>query len=175
MHRFTAPSTLLGLLLLCCVALPAHAQWKWKDASGKVQYSDLPPPNGTPEKDILQRPAGLKQPLRIVPYGQADDAASAPAPAANTQTKGELEQQARQKQQEQEREREQVAKQKEEERRFLQQKRENCTRAQENLRMLDSGVRISRSNDRGESIVLDERGRAEELQRTRNIVASECR
>ena len=39
------------------LALPAEAQWKWKDKNGHIQYSDLPPPTGTPEKDILMQPS----------------------------------------------------------------------------------------------------------------------
>ena len=34
----------------------ASAQWVWKDANGRVNASDLPPPRDTPEKNILQRP-----------------------------------------------------------------------------------------------------------------------
>ena len=33
-------------LLLLSLASTAAAQWKWRDANGKVQYSDLPPPAG---------------------------------------------------------------------------------------------------------------------------------
>ena len=38
------------------LALPVAAQWKWRGANGQMQYSDLPPPPGVAEKDILQRP-----------------------------------------------------------------------------------------------------------------------
>ena len=47
---------LLGALVGGLAALPAQAQWKWRDKSGQTQYSDLAPPAGTPEADILQRP-----------------------------------------------------------------------------------------------------------------------
>ena len=62
------PLGLSALLLL--MAGPALAQWKWRDAAGKVQYSDLPPPAGVAEKDILQRPPGQRQPVVIRPIGQ---------------------------------------------------------------------------------------------------------
>ena len=39
----------------------AFAQWKWRDKAGVVQYSDLPPPNGTADKDVLQRPTTTQQ------------------------------------------------------------------------------------------------------------------
>ena len=41
--------------------------------------------------------------------------------------------------------------------------------------MLQEGVRISRLNERGENVVIDERQRAEETQRTRLVIGSECR
>jgi hypothetical protein len=164
----------LAALLMLAVALPAQAQWKWKDASGKTQYSDLPPPSGTPEKDILQRPPGQKLQVVVVPTGGAAATASAPASAAraaSAPTKAELDQQAKQKQQEQEL----LAKQKEEDRRVAALKRDNCSRAQEYLRMLDGGGRLSRPNEKGENIPMDDRQRAEQQQRTRAVIASDCR
>ena len=164
-------SALVLGVMLGTFALPAMAQWKWRDTSGKIQYSDLPPPNGTPEKDVLQRPAGLKQPrVLVIPYG-APVAASAPAPVASGPSKAELDQQAKQKLQDQEL----AAKQKEDDRKVAQQKRENCGRAQDNLKLLQDGIRLTRQNERGETIVIDERQRAEEMQRSRSVIASECR
>ncbi|MFX8195565.1 DUF4124 domain-containing protein, partial [Acinetobacter baumannii] len=52
MHCKPLLIVIVGLLL----AASAQAQWKWRDAKGNVQYSDMPPPPGTPEKDILLRP-----------------------------------------------------------------------------------------------------------------------
>ena len=157
-------------LLMLVLAFPAQAQWKWRDGGGKIQYSDLPPPNGTPEKDILQRPAGLKPLVVVRPFG-TPVVASAPASTASVPGKAELDQQAKQKQQEQEA----AAKQKEDERKLALQRRDNCGRAQDNLKLLQDGVRLTRANDKGESVVLDERQRADEIQRTRNVMTSECR
>src|SRR5882757_8523412 len=56
MHRWTV--VVLTALLGSLLALPAAAQWKWRDPSGHIQYSDTPPPPGVAEKDILQRPGG---------------------------------------------------------------------------------------------------------------------
>ncbi|MGZ5241119.1 MAG: DUF4124 domain-containing protein, partial [Caldimonas sp.] len=61
--------------VLLLAALPAEAQWKWRDKGGRVQYSDLPPPVGTPDQDILARPT--------VQQRRAAAAASAPASAAS--------------------------------------------------------------------------------------------
>lgn len=162
-------STTLCLLLLLTLASGAQAQWKWKDSTGNVQYSDRPPPPGTPEKDILQKPPQRYQPVVIRPYGaSAPEAASAPASAAS---RPDAQAQARQRQQEQE----QAAKQKDEERKQAAIRAENCKNARAQLQTLESGVRIKRNNEQGEPIVLDDKQRAEEAQRARTLIASECR
>ena len=167
---------LLGVLslLALCLATPAQAQWKWRDGAGKLQFSDMPPPQGTPEKDILQKPKN-QQPQRIVvmPYGAnaSDSAASAPPAAASSPSKAESERLAREKQQDKLAQ----ARQKENEAKQAEQRRENCIRAKENMKLLQDGVRLTRNNEKGEPIVMDDRQRAEEMQRTRSVMDSECR
>jgi len=154
-------------------ALSAQAQWKWKDASGNVQYSDRPPPVGTPDKDILQRPAtAVARNVSVVPVGTPASApASAPRPAASAPTKAEQDAASRQKQ-DQDREN---AKQKEEERRVAEQRRENCARARAQLRDLQSGARITRTNEAGERVFMDDVQRQAESERARGLVTSECK
>jgi hypothetical protein len=160
---------LIGLVL----AASAQAQWKWKDAQGKVQYSDRPPPAGTPDKDILQRPAAATRNVVVVPAGQPASAASAPParPAASAPTRAEQDAAARQKQ---EQDREQN-KQKEEERRLAAERRENCSRAQAALRDLQSGVRITRTNEQGERVYMEDAQRRAEIERASKVVSSECK
>ena len=164
------PALLAALLTLSLIG-PAQAQWKWRDTAGKIQYSDRPPPPGIADKDILQRPPG--QALKVVVVSPPGTAPSAPAPApvASAPSKAEQDQAARQKQQEQE----QLAKQKDTERKNAQTKRENCARAQDNMKMLQDGARINRLNDKGERVVMDDAQRAQETQRTQDIINSECR
>jgi hypothetical protein len=164
-------TTLLIALVSLFLVAPAQAQWKWRDAKGAVQYSDMPPPPGTPEKDILQRPNVTRRAIVVSPAGTAASAAPAPAPAASAPTKAEQEAAARQKK-EQENE---AARQKEEERRIAAQRRENCTRAQANLRDLQSSTRLTRTNDKGERVFMDEAQIAAESARARDVIASECR
>src|SRR3954467_14381885 len=78
-------AALIGALL----ALPAEAQWKWRDKSGQTQYSDLPPPLTVPEQDILSKPSGARgrtSPAQAAAAAQAalaaSGAASAPAVAS---------------------------------------------------------------------------------------------
>jgi len=160
------------LALLCLVvAGTAQAQWKWRDAKGNVQYSDLPPPPGTPEKDILQRPYAQRPIIVVSPPGTQASAASAPRPAASTPTKAEQDAATRQKQEQDQ----QTAKQKEEERRIAEQRRENCSRAQAQLRDLQSGIRITRTNENGERVFMDDAQRQAEVERARQIITTECR
>ena len=58
---------------------------------------------------------------------------------------------------------------------LAEQRRDNCVRAQENMKLLQDGVRLTRNNEKGEPIVIDDRQRAEEIQRTRSVIDSECR
>ncbi len=157
-------------VLAVCLCTPAVAQWKWRDSSGRTQYSDLAPPAGTPESAILQRPSGSR--VRDVPPPPAASAASAPAspalPAAKT-TEPELEAKLRKEEQEK------AAKAKLEADKLVAQKAENCKRAQAQQRTLQDGMRVARMNDKGEREVLDDQGRAVEMDRARSVIASDCK
>jgi hypothetical protein len=152
-------SALLGLTL----ALPSAAQWKWRDKGGQIQYSDLAPPPGTPEQDILQRPTQA-QPRRV-------SVVSAPASAASAAKGVDPELEARRKKAEQE----QADKQKADDERIAAAKADNCARARSYMRALDDGLRIVRNNDKGEREFIDDKQRAEEVRRTRETIASDCK
>jgi len=160
------PGLWLLVAALCLTAsLPAAAQWKWRDKVGQMQYSDLPPPAGTPEADILQRP--LPTAPRPAAAGSAA-AASAPLLAPKP---GDPELEARRKKTEQE----EAARKKAEDDRIAVAKVDNCTRAKVQLKAIDDGQRMSRINTKGEREYLDDKGRAEEAQRSRNVIANDCK
>ena len=48
------PLALLVLLPLLLSAAPAAAQYVWKEPNGRMVFSDLPPPPGTPTADIVR-------------------------------------------------------------------------------------------------------------------------
>lgn len=160
---------LLLLTLACCAALPAAAQWKWRDPSGIVQYSDVPPPPSIADKDILERPVRRAAPAASAPAAAAS-AASGPAPAA-----GEPELEARRRAAEQKARQDTAAKAKAEDDRLKAYRAESCERARQQMRTLESGIRISRLNDKGEREVLDDKDRSVEMQRARNIIAADCK
>jgi hypothetical protein len=155
----------LAALLGLAVSLPASAQWKWKDKSGLTQYSDLPPPPGIPDQDILLRPSAS---ARRAPPPPLVAASSAPLAAAHA-SDPELE--ARRKKAEQE-----VAdKKKADEAKLAASRAENCNRAREAVRTLDSGIRLTRANAQGEREVLDDAARASESQKARDVMATDCK
>lgn len=147
------------------LALPAAAQWKWRAANGQIQYSDLPPPPGVADKDILLRPTAAS--LRATAPAAAAPAASAP-PLTPKNIDPELE--AKRKKAEQD----EAAKTKAEEQRVAAAKAENCKRAREQMRTLESGMRMARINDKGEREVLDDKMRADEMKRARDVANAEC-
>lgn len=164
--------------LLLALSPAADAQWRWRDKTGQINASDRPPPKDVPEKDILGRPgtdarrAAANQAAQSAAAASgATDAATAPAAASAPPTVLEREVQARKRASEQE----QSTKAKVEEERLSVQRAENCRAARGHLAALDSGQRIARTNDKGEREVLDDKGRADEQRRTREVVASDCR
>jgi hypothetical protein len=126
--------------------------YKWRDADGRVRYGDVPPPgvNATA--------------LRPPPPGAAAPASKGPASAAEKEAdfrKRQLEaQKAREKQ-------DLAAKDSVE-------KRENCARAQENVRLIESGRRIARTDAKGERYYIDDEQRAQELANARRTAQSWC-
>ena len=179
-------------LLLSLLCTPAAAQWMWRDADGRVNASDRPPPPGVAEKDILKKPqADVRRQLpaantdRTAARGAlaAADAASAPALASASAASAaaraasapltalEKEALARKLAAEQDK----AAKAKADEDRQAAARTINCRSARSVLASLDSGTRLVRTNEKGEREVMDDRGRAEEQRRAQEAIASNCR
>jgi hypothetical protein len=176
-HLSRSVTTALALLVGLGCTLPAAAQWKWRDANGRMIYSDRPPPAGVPQSAILERPPGMTP--RAVPPSPTTPslvegtpavvslpgsaAASAPRtdPALEAKRKKEADAEA--------------AKAKAEEAKLAAAKAENCSRAKGQLKILDDGVRIARTNAKGEREILDDKGRAAEQARLRQTIASDCK
>ncbi len=156
---------LLALGMLLGLLPPAQAQWKWRDQTGQINVSDRPPPKEVPQKDILARP--LPELRRAA---EPASAASAPArPEVRVPVDRELE--ARKQAADQE----QAARLKAESDKAAANRAENCNRARGHVAALESGQRIARLNDKGEREVIDDKGRADELRRAREVIASDCR
>jgi hypothetical protein len=172
--RASSPSVVAALLLsgvvLASGLVHAATQWKWRDAGGAIQYSDRPPPPGTPEANILARPAASVR-AQAKRAQEVASQASAPALNASSPKSEDPELEARRKKAEAE----EAAKRKADEEKFAKQKADNCVRARSYQRTLQDGIRIARTDAKGEREILDDKGRAEEMQRTQDSIQSNCK
>lgn len=178
--RLPRPARLAAFTLAALFALglgqTAHAQWKWKDKSGRVQYSDLPPPPNVSDAEILQRPSGsaARKPPPFAPNSAQAAVAAMAASAASASGSGagvepELEAKRRKAAEEE------AAKRRAEEEKQRAARADNCQRARGQMRALEDGLRMARVNDKGEREILDDKARAEEMRRTREVIASDCK
>lgn len=174
------PSTLVSTLIASAALLTsptsavAGMQWKWKDATGAVQYSDRPPPAGTPDKDILTRPAAARSALATATKPLSETASEAAPASAASKPEGKAvdnELEAKRKKAEDEKK----AAQKAEEDKAAKNRADNCQRARSYQRTLNDGVRISRTNANGEREILDDKGRADEQRQVEDIIRSNCK
>lgn len=154
----------LGVLAGSALSLPAAAQWIWKDAQGRFNSSDRPPPPDVPERAIIQR--GVLKPAPVAAPAASGAASEPGKPAVDK----ELE--ARRKQNEQQG---QEARRRASDDRLAVARAENCDRARGYMKTLESGVRIARTNEKGEREFLGDDARQQEIERTRQVMASDCR
>jgi glucan-binding YG repeat protein len=138
--------TLLFAVACAFAGAALGQQYKWTDKNGRVQYGDAPP-------------AGVKaMPLRPPP----------PAPAAATKP---ADPSAAQKAQPAAKDREKLA----QDEKAAQTKKENCARAQDYLRNLQSGQRLSGIDSKGERYYLDEAQVAQETAKAQRAVQEWCK
>ena len=136
------PRSILLIVLLAATMAVSAQTYKWKDASGATQYSDTPPPPGA--KDVQQ--------LGRVPGPPAPAAAGAgTAPKTYADRDAEFRKRQTEKQ---EAEAKQAKAQEEEQIRAR-----NCDQAKSQFAALDTGARVTRYNDKGERVILDDAGR----------------
>jgi hypothetical protein len=145
----------------------AAAQYKWTDRDGRVQYGDAPPPgvNAAP----MRRGAAPALPQAEASDKQAeasdkkDDAKKGPL------TTAERDAEFRKRQQDAEKNRQKQAKSERE----AADKLENCSRARDSVRTLESG-RVTRTDSKGERYFLDDNQLAQETVKARQDVKDWC-
>ncbi|MBL8386335.1 MAG: DUF4124 domain-containing protein [Burkholderiales bacterium] len=168
-------------------ALPAAAQlYQWRDANGKMVFSDTPPPPGTPPGNIIKAPK---------PRAAAPAAAPAGAPAADgavpekgsqpgisgtpgTATKGGASKSLAEREadfKKRQTEAAEKAKKDEEAAAEAQRREANCRGLRQNLAAMEGGQRIRRLNDKGEPYFVDDAERAKDIERLRReMAAAKC-
>ena len=155
---------LAALVLLCCAGA-AHAQFVWIGPNGTRQYSDQPPPPGTPASKILKAP-GRATAAQGIPDPTPDAAAA--APKAPTLAEREADYRKRAKARE-----EQESKSQAEARRAAA-RAEHCDEVRKNQRVIDSGIRIVDVGADGQRRFLGDAERAAATRRNAQELA-ECR
>jgi len=153
----------LAVALAFCAAAMAQ-QYKWVDKDGKVQYGDVPPPGvkATP----LRPPSGAGAPAPAAKTGDPKAAAKKSGPLSVAEQEAEF----RKRQNESQKEQEKQAEAGKE----AAQKKENCARAQEHSRSLESGQRITRTEAGGERRNLEDAEIATEKSKARQAVQQWC-
>jgi len=137
----------------------AAAQSKWIDQSGRVHYGDAPPP-GVNAAPMRRAPAPLPQ---AEASDKKDDAKKGPLTAA------EQDAEFRKRRQEAEKDRQKQAKAEQD----AEDRRENCARAQDNVRVLEGG-RVARTDAKGERYLLDDSQLAQETVKARQEARQWC-
>ncbi|KQP14730.1 DUF4124 domain-containing protein [Pseudorhodoferax sp. Leaf267] len=159
-------STLLLLVAGLALALPAAAQWQWRDQNDKLVFSDRPPPSDVPESRILRRPGAL----RPAPAAAAASVAPPPAAAVPRLAGKDKELEERRQQAEAQEEAKKAAQLQAQARA----RADNCARARQAKTTYDSGVRLARTDANGEREFIDDATRAAESRRLQSIIASDC-
>lgn len=150
-------------LSLALVSGTCSAQWLWIDTNGTKVYSDQPPPSNIAEKNILKKPNNfatlpLEQTQSALSNNkkEAKNAASTASSASSSADAKLLEAQ-----------KAQVEKQK-------MAKAERCKNAKKDLVALNSGIRISSFNDKGEREFMDDKKRSEEVKAKQKMIEIDC-
>lgn len=160
-----------ALLLLCA---SAQAQWQWLDKSGRKVYSDQPPPTDIPVKNILKQPrgAGLAPAATATAVPTRPANPNAPPAAAAPQLGGDDKDLLAAKKKA---ETEAQAKVKAEAERLANVRATNCEKARANQALMESGVRVSVTNAKGEREILDDAARAAEAGKIRVVIEANCK
>ena len=162
--------------------MTASAQWQWIDKDGRKVFSDRSPPAEIQEKSILKRPGGASRESAPAPVSdsavatKAVTTASAPALKASGANLPKLsgrdsELEAKKKKAEEQ----EIAKKKAEEDKAAKVKADNCERAKTGLATLQSGVRMSSVNEKGEREIFDDAKRASEVKRAQDVIDASCK
>jgi hypothetical protein len=160
-----------ALALACALPVCSFAQWQWIDKNGRKVFSDQSPPADVPAKNIVKQP-GVKGPAAPEPVAAAASEPAKPAAPVAPRPSGKdkaLEEKKKQA------EAAEVAKKKAAEEEAVKVRADNCERARSAKASFDSGVRITRTNAKGEREFLDDASRAAETRRLEGIIASDCK
>lgn len=152
-------------LALSCIGMTAQAAiCRWKDASGRVQYADSPPPGVTCEGQIKTPKAAPPPPA---PAGKEE----AKADPAGKKSYQELDVEFRKRRTD----RQEAEKKAQQEREAAQQKKAACDSARSRVAGLQSGGRVAQYDATGQLNYLGEEDIKRELAEAQRAVSEACK
>jgi hypothetical protein len=169
--------SILSVFLALSFGVAQAQGYRWVDKDGKVRYGDVPPPGvkATPMKG----PASGSAPAPAPGAGGGGGASKAPASkdaAAKDAKKGPLtpaeQEQAYRERQLKSKEASEKA---DKERAEAEQNRQACASAQESLRALERGTRISTVNAQGETVFLEDDQRGLRIAQAQKVISQTCK
>jgi hypothetical protein len=146
---------LLILLILASTNTYAAIN-KWVDSQGQVHYSDQPPPPG-------------KQPITLREDSNTQDSAS--SGASETKTIAEREAELKKENAKKQAEADKAAQKKAAEA----ERKASCDSAQENLRAMQSGLRVMTVNANGEKSYMDDKERQQRIDKANQAISDYCK
>lgn len=155
------------LALACTLPLAAAAQWQWVDKDGRKVFSDKMPPPDIPPERILKGPKGQMQVLAPAPADAAAAPNDGPVPHVAGKDKA-LEEKKKQIAAAEERKR------KDEDAKYAALRADNCSRARSAKASYSAGTRMTRIDDKGQTVYLSDSDRAAELKRLDEVIARDC-
>jgi len=161
--------TTLGALLLLA-ATAAHAQYVWIGPNGTRQYSDRPPPPGTPASKIVKAPGRPAFDAQAPAADAAADAPSKPEDAKAPPTLAERDAAFRERSKARAEQEQKDLQEATRQRRLA----EHCAAARETQAQLDSGIRIAKIGPDGEKTYMSDEEKAARNERVRRAL-QECR
>ena len=143
------------LLLACTNSFAAIS--KWVDSDGQVHYSDQPPPSSVQQKTLR------------ADYGTEDSqsASGVAAPKTLAEREAELKKSALAKKEAADKAAQKQA--------AAAAQQANCANAQQNLRTLQSGIRIMGTDASGQPGYIDDAERAQRVTNAQNDVSTYCK
>lgn len=136
-------------------------------------FSDRPPPTEILDKDILKRPHGRSASVQPPSAPTDSPAAQAAKKASQSPQLSRIDKELLEKKKQADAA--ETEKKKAEDEKVLKARVENCALAKQAKATFDSGVRVSRTNEKGEREVMDEAARAAEVKRIQSVMDADCR
>lgn len=180
----TIPAVLL-IGMMC--AMSAQAQWKWRDADGRVNYSDRPPPASVPASQVTQLDrsgavrsapgtsasaapgqARIDTASAVARDAAAGNGGAADAPAARSWADRAIEARRRQA------EKEAAERKAQDQAQAAAGLARACEGARAELRTLESGMRVATVKSDGEREILGDEEREARIQQLSRELRAQC-